>query len=236
MYYLYKKPSGEYLGSSPTKLPETNVFGVTTKAPPETDRYHIALFDPKLNDWKIVPDYRGVWYNKKTKEKLVITEIGVEIDTTLYTQKQPCDFCVWDETKQDWIFSLELYKNYALKTLLQQYQSYILSRFDVLHLIGFSSLIVRLLVSMISNKSLTQEQVSTLAQYIQESDSVFQWITKVTEYELNLENKIRGAADKSTIDNVLSSLNFNQFDKEKPDVSLADKMIYLSTISLNEER
>jgi len=231
IYYLYKRDTGEYVGTSETPI-DCAFVGSTTKTPPQTKEHQKLVFDSDANQWKVVYDFRGVWYNKKTKESIVIDKLGEKVDLTLYTNKRPCEFCVWDDNVNDWVFSLDLYKQHCITKLLEQYQKYLISKENVLRLIGFTSIIARCLVILSTNKTLTDQQIEKLASFIEQSDKLFCWISDVTKYELSLENQLKQATSKSEVDQIMQSVNFEQFDSTYPNISLADKMIFISGLSL----
>jgi len=230
-YYMYDKATKVYIGSVSVKF-NSPLVGFTTIEPLPPKQYYAVVYNESQKAWEYVPDYRGVWYNKKTKERVVIDKIGIKIDTTEYTQKVPCDYCIWDETKGDWVFSLDLYKQDAIKKVLTQYNEYIFTKEPVLRLLGFTSLIARIMVVLNTNKTLDESTVEKLASYINEADSVLAWITQVTQYEVFIEDQIRQASTKDDVDKVLASFDLTQFDENHPDVSLADKLIEFQKISL----
>jgi len=233
MYYLYLKKDGTYIGSSDNPI-NTPLIGSTDKKPPERKPYTILKF--QNGSWILIPDYRGTWYNKKTKEKLVIKDIGVVVDLDLYTNKEPCNFCIWDDSKNDWVFSLDQYKKYAIEKINSEYAKYLLSKETLFRLIGFTALIIRIIVLMSTNKSLNDDTINTLSSYINDVDNLFVWLSQVAHYESELEDQIRNASTKEEVDSVLSSVNFNQFDNTYPKgLTLSDKMYYVTQLKLVEE-
>ncbi len=61
--------------------------------------------------WEIVPDYRGVWYDKTTGAETRITELRVMPGNNL-TRKAPTGpFDRFDEAAGDWIFDLARYRS-----------------------------------------------------------------------------------------------------------------------------
>jgi len=180
----------------------------------------------------VVADFRGIWYSKETREMLIVDQIGVEVDLSKYTQKEPCEFCTWSEEEQDWVFSLDLYKEYAIQQVLNAYYKYLFSREPLLHQVAITGIMVRTLTILSTNKTLTDEQINLLSQIIQDCDSAFNWIAQVTKYELELENKVKSAISKEEIDVILSSINFSQFDSTYKYVTLCDKVEAISEITL----
>jgi hypothetical protein len=238
-YFIYEKQTGLYRGkveTEPTYLLNLG-YGYTTIEPSEDllsqiDKYHKLAFDEKRQRWKLIPDFRGIWWNKETKEKLVIEEIGIEVDLTEYTDKEPCEFCVWSDDENDWIFSLELYREHVLKVVLNKFYEYLLQREPIIHQTAITGIMIRTLTILSTNKSLTDEQIDYLANVIQECDSVFTWISQVTEYELQLEDKVKSASTKEEIDEILASINYEQFDSTYKYVTIGDKITEISKIQL----
>lgn len=84
--------------------------GTLPVEPPEVSEYQVAIANEDMGVWDIVPDYKGTWYNKETKDKIIITEFNQSINVTQHTKKEPTSYSKWDEEKNDWIFDLEEYK------------------------------------------------------------------------------------------------------------------------------
>ena len=235
--YLYNAQTKEFV----TKL-QTNVtipgYKCTNKEIPSElieeskQKHKVLIFDERVNEWKVVDDYRGVWYSKSDKSKIVIDKVGVKVDLTKYTNKKPCEFCIWSEEDNDWIFSLELYKEHAINKLLEQFYSYFLNKEPLIHQTAITGIMVRTLTILSTNKNLTDEQIDKLSQIIQDCDFVFSWISKVTNYELEIEQKIKNAQNKEEIDTILSEIDFEQFNRDYRYVTIGDKITYLSQITL----
>lgn len=234
MYYLYSKKTYEFLTKS-TYCINNFIVGCTDQEPPKvTEPYKTVVYSPQLQRWIIVDDYRGKWWNKLTKEVKVITQLGDSIDLKEWTQKEPCDFCVWDDNKQDWVFSISLYKDFALQKLYEAYQKYLLSKESILRMIGFNTLVIRAMLLINTNKSLTNDQLEKIAEYISQADEVAAWITQVMSYEVELESKIKDCETKECIDQILNSIDFSKFDETHPNVSIADKLEFISSLQLTE--
>ena len=234
MYYLYSKKTYEFLTESKDCI-NNLIVGCTDQKPPKViEPYKSVTYSPQLQRWIIVDDYRGKWWNKQTKEVKVITQLGETIDLNQWTQKEPCDFCIWDNYKQDWVFSLDLYKEYAIQKLYESYQRYLLSKENVLRMIGFNSMVVRAILLINTNKSLTNDQLEKIAEYISQADEISAWITQVMSYEVELEAKIKSCETKDCVDKVLESVDFSKFDESHPNVSIADKLAYISSLQLTE--
>jgi len=239
VYYIYEKQTGLYRGkvdTEPTYVLNLG-YGYTTIAPSDellnqVDEHHKLAFNERTQQWTLIPDYRGIWWNKKTKEKLVITEVGIEVDLTQYTDKEPCEFCIWSDEQNDWVFSLDLYKEYAIKVVLDRFYDYFLKREPLIHQTAITGIMVRTLTILSTNKSLTDEQVDYLANVIQECDYVFTWISQVTQYELELEDKVKSATTKEEVDEILNSINYEQFDSTYKYVTIGDKIAEISKIQL----
>jgi len=234
MYYLYSKQTGEYICEINQPLPPVllSIYGYTTIKPPTPGKFQIPVFIEELGEWVIKPDYRGKWWNKKTKEILVVDRIGVTINTQTYTNKEPCKWCRWNEELGEWVFDLDLYKKEKVSELLDKFQRYLLSKESYLRQSALNAIISRSLVLLNTNKHLTPEQVDVLARFIEECDVAFRWISSVVEYEDTIERQILSANTKDEVDDVMNKVDFLHFDKTYVHITIADKLAYLSKISL----
>lgn len=75
--------------------------GSTFEKPTTAQQGKVSIFEN--NKWSIKDDFRGIYYDKTTKEKIIISEINQSISNNL-TNKIPLAFddtCKWSSTK--WI-------------------------------------------------------------------------------------------------------------------------------------
>lgn len=93
----------------------------TLEKPPASNINEKSVYDN--NTWVIKKDYRGIYYDKITKEKQVIDTIG-ELKNSNWTNKIPLAFddtCKWSGTK--WIIDdakiAEIEKNSEKEKLIQ---------------------------------------------------------------------------------------------------------------------
>jgi hypothetical protein len=229
MFYLYDARTKELLGSSTLPI-QTSLIRYTEKAPTEKPRrYQVLVFNEEKQEWEVKEDFRGIWYHKHTKQKLVIKQIGVKVDLNLYTAKPPKPFSIWNETKQTWEFSLELYKQHKLKELDSQYQNYLASKVPLLHQIGYVVLIVRCLVLLITNKNLTDQQLEQLSSFIEKADQLFLKVNKVIEYYLHICKQLNECKSKEEVDKLINSINFHQFDKDLSNIE--PPAIFLTSVA-----
>ena len=110
--YNYHPITKEYLsqGLADESPLEENVFLLPANAtflkPPETGENQIPVFE---NDhWSVKYDFRGkVYYKKDSKERIIITEIGIYPDKNL-TNIAPGEFDRWDFELYSWVEDMEL--------------------------------------------------------------------------------------------------------------------------------
>jgi len=75
----------------------------TEIAPPAQRKYEVLMFAG--DRWERVANFLGVsFWDKKTKEKKVITELGKK-PTKGWTEKEPGPDDKWDETLGSWVFN-----------------------------------------------------------------------------------------------------------------------------------
>lgn len=243
-YYLYEEKTGLYAGKvEASSIEQLNliVSSIGLKATDiepskdllnQVDKYHKLLFDQSKKIWRLVADYRGTWWNKKTKEKLVIDKIGVEVNLEEYTDKEPCPYCVWDNEKNDWVIDLNLYKEAKVKEVLDEFYKYLYSREPILHQLAITGIMVRSLTILSTNKQLKEEDINLLSQIIEDCDIAFRWISSITEYELSLEEKIKSASSVEEVDKIVASMDYSQFDSTYRYITIGDKVTAISKIAL----
>lgn len=61
--------------------------------------------------WEIVPDYRGVWYDKITGAETRVTDLRVIPGNNLTRKAPTCPFDRFDEAAGDWIFDIARYRS-----------------------------------------------------------------------------------------------------------------------------
>lgn len=89
-FHNYHPVSFEFLGSKPMlyspedQEPAPPAFS-TVKPLPLLNVNEQAVFDTAIDDWKIVPDYRGITYYKKTDGAEVTYKLGEQPDATVQT-------------------------------------------------------------------------------------------------------------------------------------------------------
>jgi hypothetical protein len=77
--------------------------------PPAKKKNEVLVFAE--DRWKRVADYVGVtFWDKKTKEAITITEVGVTPRNT-WTDKHPGEDDAWDETSNSWVFSKDIFNS-----------------------------------------------------------------------------------------------------------------------------
>ena len=234
--YLYDIRTGEYKGKIDNCNYVTYPLGYTDIAPPEFGEYEIPVFDQRKKQWIIYPDYRGVWHNKQTKEKVIITRIGDIIDLNEYTNK-PCpnpEFYYWDEEKQDWIFDLNKYKEFAIKQVLEKYIQFISKTIPEIKLLGFTVAALMSKILLDSKSDLTEDQSLNLAQIVDDSINLLNWTNQVTIYEDDIEKQILNATSQDEIDNIIHSINFEQFLSKLPDTTIVPKLKYIQTFLVDD--
>lgn len=114
--YSYDGTTKEYSGETFARESprEPGVFHIpscaTETAPPPTGVNEAAVFDEDTKTWTHKPNYKGcAYYNTKTQEKQVITEIGVE-PASDWTDITPTDAdAAWNG--QGWEVSIEALKS-----------------------------------------------------------------------------------------------------------------------------
>lgn len=231
--YLYDKTTYEYKGTIEDNQVVPACCYATDIAPPDYGEFEIPVFIPYRNQWIIQPDYRGIWYNKTNpKEYIIIHYIGERIDASTYTNKKCPDpnFYVFDDKQNDWVFNLDLYKQYKIKLLLGDYYKYLQSRIPIFKLIGFTSLSLTTKIVIDSKTDLTEEQTNELADIVDHSINILLWVNKVTIYEDDIEKQIIAATTQEEVDNICDNVNFEQFDSELPDTTIVPSLRYLQSV------
>lgn len=112
--YNYSPLTLEFIGQNearPNPLENDKYLipaNATEITPPAITENQTAVFNPNLKIWEIKPDFRDkVFWNKQTKEKVIISEIGMIPDKSL-TDIEPSENEVW---KNDcWKIDIELWK------------------------------------------------------------------------------------------------------------------------------
>lgn len=109
--YTFDAQTGEYkpgISSVSQWSPRENKWlipaGATTVEPPSAEDKKARCWNPATQAWEQKPDHRGEkWYDKATRELHEIKDIGIEPDTTNWTQVEPTDMSSeWDEASQSW--------------------------------------------------------------------------------------------------------------------------------------
>lgn len=109
--YSYKPSTGEYISTGEAKESprEPGVFlipaNAVTAAPPIVGVDEVAVWNGE--EWEVKPDFRGrVYYDKTTKEKHEITEIGISPDVN-WTDVEPIDSeAEWNEDSWKVLFAI----------------------------------------------------------------------------------------------------------------------------------
>jgi len=165
--YNYSQATFEFIGQSearPDPLEENKYLipaNSTEIEPPEISENQIAVFNPDTNNWDIKPDFRGkVFWNKQTKEKIVIFEIGTIPDESL-TNIEPSENDVWQD--DCWETDIELWKTNFLRpqrnALLNEYLWMVDRHKQQKELV---------IAGLIEQTKLSDSQYLELLQYIQE--------------------------------------------------------------------
>lgn len=109
--YTYDKQTGEYKPDAKATCqwsPRENKWlipaAATTTEPPTAEDKKARCWNASTKAWEQKPDHRKeIWYDKTTQERHEINDIGVEPDTTNWTQTEPTDMSSeWDEASQSW--------------------------------------------------------------------------------------------------------------------------------------
>ena len=133
----------------------------TTKEPPNVKNGETLIFE---NDaWKTIPDYRGIWYNKKTQAVLKIYELVDSVDPEYTKIQPPAHDAAWyefDEKSQKWVVNPEKKKKSVLVDL-RKMRDMILDETDWLILRHADEIAVQCPVT------LTAEQLLELRKYRQ---------------------------------------------------------------------
>lgn len=127
--YNYHHQTKEYMGESnasvdplESKNQDKSIFLIPANAtkikPRGCAKNEVAIFPD--NKWVIKKDYRGIWFDKTTKERVIIDEIG--IDNTNLTKLEPAEFDKWDGNKwtEDTVLKAEYEKVVLKETLIAE--------------------------------------------------------------------------------------------------------------------
>ena len=87
-------------------LPANATF---TKPEGNLGEFQVFCFNPALNVWCIVPDYRGITLYSKDDKSVVFAALGESLDEINATTVQPtCEYDVWDTTSGSWVYNKDL--------------------------------------------------------------------------------------------------------------------------------
>ncbi len=121
--YQYNILNGEYAGIvEAPQCPESKrkkyliPANATSKKPPKLEANEVAVFDSSKNNWTVVTDNRGVWYDTKTAAQIYISTLGADMNGL--TKLEPEQFNVWDGAK--WIVDSEKKAEQEKDSLKQQ--------------------------------------------------------------------------------------------------------------------
>ena len=115
--YTYDKQTGEYKPNATSTSqwsPRENKWLIPAQAtavePPTAEDKKARCWNPATKAWEQKPDHRKeIWYDKGTKERHEIKDIGVEPDTESWTETEPKDMeSVWDEETSSWVIPPEV--------------------------------------------------------------------------------------------------------------------------------
>lgn len=102
--YQYNILTGEYAGVvEAQQCPESKrkkyliPANATSKKPPKLEANEVAVFDSSKNNWTVVTDNRGIWYDTKTAAQILINTLGADISGL--TQLEPAQYSVWNGRK-----------------------------------------------------------------------------------------------------------------------------------------
>ena len=94
----------------------------TLKPNPDVKEHEVAVFDRAKDDWVVYADYRGIVYNKVTKEPQSFSERGA-LPTEL-THLKPMQFDVWDEDSGSWKKDADAELSYSKQEAILSVKSY----------------------------------------------------------------------------------------------------------------
>lgn len=115
--YEYDPITKEYIGNSIAQCDPKNMNEILLP-PNTTDMIPLDKLDDHQtqcfinNRWEVIPDYRGIWYNIKTKERISIENIGELLPENLdqFTEIMPTDSrMVWRDG--EWTLPNEILEN-----------------------------------------------------------------------------------------------------------------------------
>ncbi len=86
--------------------------------PPSLAADEVAVISGDHTAWVPTVDHRGTYYTKADQTVYEITDLGVVLNTTLYTSVAPPDtnseFYYWNEPQQDWVRNDTEYTNFLI--------------------------------------------------------------------------------------------------------------------------
>ena len=73
------------------------------------DEFKTFCFNPVLNTWSVVPDYRNVNLYSKSDRLHVFATLGKSLDDLNATIVEPTsDYDIWDDITNSWVYSADL--------------------------------------------------------------------------------------------------------------------------------
>ena len=217
-YYLYDINTGEFKGVSPVEINQIFI-GCTDIAPTvQPGPHQVLIFDRNHNKWLVADDYRGTWWNKTDPSKvIVISDIGVKVDTTQYTDKPPCQFCKWDETSQSWKFDLDFYKDHTIALMRSQVFSHKITTRYLYQLIYKVVTICRRYLSFRMNPEDNEKEL--LYNDILDIDSYYKQIQSLLDLLQSSIAQIESSSTKDQVDTIyqnflqkLKTINLGESD------------------------
>ena len=130
--YVFDKSTGEYKPDATAMSqwsPRENKWLIpacaTTTEPPAEEDKKARCWNPATQTWEQKPDHRGEkWYDKQTRERHEIKDIGVEPDTAAWTQAEPTDpASEWDADAQAWAVPFATQKERKKACVITYYDS-----------------------------------------------------------------------------------------------------------------